>query len=144
MHQYNQAAHEKNLERQQSLESEMKQARQNLDHMRSMLIGGSGVSKPVQQLEKRHGVGLTLTRKDLPKFQLASSMNPPFPEEEKFDSEEHFLRTFEKVVYSAGMDIEQIWDRCANAAIGKRQDNASLQNSQLNIAYVNQPQWCSQ
>lgn len=111
MHQYNQAAHEKNLERQQSLESEMKQARQNLDHMRSMLTGGSGVSKPVQQLEKRHGIGLTLTRKDLPKFQLASSMNPPFPEEEKFDSEEHFLRTFEKVVYSAGMDIEQVWDR---------------------------------
>ncbi|KAG1436772.1 hypothetical protein G6F56_013415 [Rhizopus delemar] len=56
-------------------------------------------------------VGLTLTRKDLPKYQLASSIRLPFPNDEAFDSEEHFLRTFEKVVYSAGMDIELVWDK---------------------------------
>lgn len=112
MHQYNKAAHQKNPELQKSLESEMKQARQHINHLRSMLTEGSGDSQPMQQFDKRpNGFGLTLTRKDLPKYQLASSMNPPFPGEEKFDSEEHFLRTFEKVVYSAGMNIEQVWDR---------------------------------
>ncbi|KAI7898480.1 uncharacterized protein BX663DRAFT_555839 [Cokeromyces recurvatus] len=50
--------------------------------------------------------GLALSRKDLPKFQLATSLVRPFPNEEAFESVEHFLRTFEKVIESSGRQIE--------------------------------------
>ncbi|RCH88426.1 hypothetical protein CU097_006933 [Rhizopus azygosporus] len=56
-------------------------------------------------------MALTLARKDLPKYQITTSMNKPFPKEDSYDSEEHFLHTFERIVYSAGLDIEYVWDR---------------------------------
>ena len=54
-------------------------------------------------------VGLSLSRKDLPKFQLKTDVPRPFPQEEVFESAEHFLRTFEKILVSANMDIEKNW-----------------------------------
>ncbi|KAG1442990.1 hypothetical protein G6F56_010841 [Rhizopus delemar] len=58
-----------------------------------------------------HSFGLTLNRRDLPKFQLASSVLRPHPNEEVFESVEHFLRTFENVIESASMDIENAWKK---------------------------------
>ena len=54
-------------------------------------------------------VGLTLSRRDLPKFQLKTDSPRPFPSEEVFESAEHFLRAFEKILVSANMDIEKNW-----------------------------------
>ncbi|KAI7900039.1 uncharacterized protein BX663DRAFT_554484 [Cokeromyces recurvatus] len=53
--------------------------------------------------------GFAFSRKDLPKFQLATSLVRPFPNEEAFESVEHFLRTFEKVIESSGRQIELVW-----------------------------------
>ncbi|KAG2191771.1 hypothetical protein INT47_012821 [Mucor saturninus] len=55
------------------------------------------------------GGGLTLNRRDLPKFQLAASIIKPFPSEEVFESVGHFLRTFENVIESSSLDIEKVW-----------------------------------
>lgn len=56
-----------------------------------------------------NALGLTLNRRDLPKFQLASSVFKPFPSEEVFESVEHFLRTFEIVIESSSLRIEKVW-----------------------------------
>ena len=54
--------------------------------------------------------GLTLSHRDLPKFQLASSVVRPFPNEEAFESVEHFLKRFENIIEgSAYRDVEQVW-----------------------------------
>ncbi|EIE88990.1 hypothetical protein RO3G_13701 [Rhizopus delemar RA 99-880] len=54
--------------------------------------------------------GLTLSHRDLPKFQLASSVVRPFPNEEVFESVEHFLARFENIIKgSAYRDVEQVW-----------------------------------
>lgn len=55
--------------------------------------------------------GLTLSRRDLPKYQLLSNPHKPFPNEEAFESEEHFLRTFENVIFSSSQEIEKVWKR---------------------------------
>ncbi|EIE87751.1 hypothetical protein RO3G_12462 [Rhizopus delemar RA 99-880] len=54
--------------------------------------------------------GLTSSHRDLPKFQLASSVVRPFPNEEVFESVEHFLARFENIIKgSAYRDVEQVW-----------------------------------
>ena len=55
--------------------------------------------------------GIRLNRQDLPKFQLKSSNNKYFPKEEAYESVNHFLRSFEKVISSSGEEIEGIWKR---------------------------------
>lgn len=55
--------------------------------------------------------GLSLSRRDLPKYQLLSNNHKPFPNEEAFESDEHFLRTFENVIFSSSQDIEKVWKR---------------------------------
>lgn len=56
------------------------------------------------------GGGLTLNRRDLPKFQLASSALRPFGEhEEVFESVAHFIKTFENVIASSSQNIERVW-----------------------------------
>ncbi|CAO3695616.1 unnamed protein product, partial [Rhizopus stolonifer] len=62
-------------------------------------------------LSSDHSFGLTLNRRDLPKFQLASSVLRPHLNEEVFESVKHFLRTFESVIESASMDIENAWKK---------------------------------
>ena len=56
------------------------------------------------------GAGLTLSHRDLPKFQLANSVIRPFPGCEVFESVEHFLTTFENIVQgSTYRDVEKVW-----------------------------------
>ncbi|KAI8329033.1 hypothetical protein BD560DRAFT_441716 [Blakeslea trispora] len=55
--------------------------------------------------------GLSLSRRDLPKYQLLSNSHKPFPNEEAFESDEHFLRTFENVIDSSSQEIELVWKR---------------------------------
>lgn len=55
--------------------------------------------------------GIRLNRHDLPKFQLKPSNQKYFPKEESFESVNHFLRSFEKVVSSSGEDINVVWKR---------------------------------
>ena len=55
--------------------------------------------------------GIRLNRQDLPKFQLKSSNNKYFPKEDAYESVNHFLRSFEKVISSSGEEIENIWKR---------------------------------
>ncbi|CEP12410.1 hypothetical protein [Parasitella parasitica] len=57
------------------------------------------------------GAGISLSKRDLPKFQLKSAATKYFPGEESYDSVFHFLRIFEKVVSSSGNDVETVWKR---------------------------------
>ncbi|CAO3638289.1 unnamed protein product [Mucor fragilis] len=53
--------------------------------------------------------GLKISKRDLPKFQLEDNKAKPFPSEEAYRSVDHFLSEFEKIVYSSGQDIENVW-----------------------------------
>jgi hypothetical protein len=66
-------------------------------------------SKHTESSRNDNGLGLTLNRRDLPKFQLATSVFKSFPNEEVFESVEHFLRTFEIVIESSSLKIEKVW-----------------------------------
>lgn len=56
--------------------------------------------------------GLSLSHRDLPKFQLASSVVRPFPNSEVYESVEHFLQCFENIIEgSSYRDIEQVWKK---------------------------------
>ena len=55
------------------------------------------------------GENLALNRRDLPKFQLASSAVKAFPNEEVFESVDHYLRTFESILNSSSLDLEAQW-----------------------------------
>lgn len=50
--------------------------------------------------------GLKISKRDLLKFQLEDNKSKPFPHEQAYRSVDHFLSEFEKVVFSAGQDIE--------------------------------------
>ncbi|KAK4509772.1 uncharacterized protein ATC70_007074 [Mucor velutinosus] len=52
---------------------------------------------------------LALNRRDLPKFQLASAAVKAFPNEEVFESVDHYLRTFESILNSSSLDLEAQW-----------------------------------
>lgn len=111
---YNQATEQGDTLRQKVIEAEMKKAQESIAYFKKSIWSLKKICQDTEATATKKEiarVGLTLTRKDLPKYQLASSVRLPFPNDEAFDSEEHFLRTFEKVVYSAGMDIEMVWDK---------------------------------
>ncbi|KAI8635705.1 hypothetical protein BD408DRAFT_438748, partial [Parasitella parasitica] len=55
--------------------------------------------------------GISLSKQDLPKFQLRSSATKYFPNELTYDSIHHFLRSFEKVILSSGKSVEDVWRR---------------------------------
>jgi len=66
-------------------------------------------AEPVKEKSVRCS-GLTLSHRDLPKFQLASSVVRPFPGCEVFESVEHFLKTFENIVQgSSYKNVEEVW-----------------------------------
>ncbi|KAI8970723.1 hypothetical protein BDB01DRAFT_731428 [Pilobolus umbonatus] len=67
--------------------------------------------------------GLTLNRRDLPKFQLLSSTHRPFPNEEAFESDEHFLVEFENVIDSSSLRIEKVWKKFLPLCIPKGNDS---------------------
>ncbi|KAG1094667.1 hypothetical protein G6F40_012487 [Rhizopus arrhizus] len=49
---------------------------------------------------------------DLPKFQLATSVLRPFPNEEVFESVEHFLTKFENIIESSSyQSVEHVWKK---------------------------------
>lgn len=66
---------------------------------------GTGVNVPVV----KSTAGLSLSHRDLPKFQLASSVVRPFPNNEVFESVEHFLQRFENIIDGSTRDIEKVW-----------------------------------
>lgn len=55
--------------------------------------------------------GISLSKQDLPKFQLRSHATKCFPKEISYDSIHHFLRFFKKVISSSGKTIENVWRR---------------------------------
>ncbi|CAO0798843.1 unnamed protein product [Mucor circinelloides] len=55
--------------------------------------------------------GISLSKQDLPKFQLKSHATRYFPSEVAYDSIHHFLRSFEKVIMSSGKAVEDVWRR---------------------------------
>ncbi|EIE89635.1 hypothetical protein RO3G_14346 [Rhizopus delemar RA 99-880] len=56
--------------------------------------------------------GLSLSHRDLPKFQLATSVIRPFPNEEVFESVEHFLTKFENIIEgSSYQSVEHVWKK---------------------------------
>ncbi|CEP09772.1 hypothetical protein [Parasitella parasitica] len=57
----------------------------------------------------KKGECLALNRRDLPKFQLASSAVKAFPSEEVFESVDHYLCTFESILNSSSLDLETQW-----------------------------------
>ncbi|KAG2195429.1 hypothetical protein INT46_008462 [Mucor plumbeus] len=67
--------------------------------------------------------GLRLSKQDLPKFQLKSSTTKYFSKDESYESVNHFLRSFEKVISSTGEDIESIWRRYVPLTLPYELDN---------------------
>lgn len=67
--------------------------------------------------------GLRLSKQDLPKFQLKSSATKYFSKDESYESINHFLRSFEKVISSSGKDIENIWKRYVPLTLPYKLDN---------------------
>lgn len=59
--------------------------------------------------KRAKGESLALNRRDLPKFQLSSSAVKAFPNEEVFESVDHYLRTFESILNSSSLDLESQW-----------------------------------
>ncbi|CAO0789981.1 unnamed protein product [Mucor circinelloides] len=55
--------------------------------------------------------GISLSKQDLPKFQLKSNAKRYFPSEAAYDSIHHFLRSFEKAILSSGKAVENVWRR---------------------------------
>ncbi|KAK4519670.1 uncharacterized protein ATC70_009908 [Mucor velutinosus] len=55
--------------------------------------------------------GISLSKQDLPKFQLRSHATKYFPNEISYDSIHHFLRSFEKVISSSGKAVKNVWRR---------------------------------
>lgn len=53
--------------------------------------------------------GLSLSQKDLPKFQLSTDMSRPFPQDPCFESVDQFLRKWERTVSASVHDINQVW-----------------------------------
>ncbi|KAG1139120.1 hypothetical protein G6F37_013211 [Rhizopus arrhizus] len=74
-----------------------------------LALSGKLVSPVITPVKKE--IGLRLTQNDIPKFQLSSWPDIPFPGEKCYESVEHFLRSFEKVIYSAALDIQEVWRR---------------------------------
>ncbi|EIE82038.1 hypothetical protein RO3G_06743 [Rhizopus delemar RA 99-880] len=74
-----------------------------------LTLSGKLVSPAINPVKKE--IGLRLTQNDIPKFQLTSWPDIPFPGEKCYESVEHFLRSFEKVIYSAALDIQEVWRR---------------------------------
>jgi hypothetical protein len=70
------------------------------NHIHSLMKKGESASK----------AGIKLSKGDLPKFYLKTDHDASY-NGEKFDNVEHFLRTFEKVLYSANEDIQRDWFR---------------------------------
>lgn len=63
-----------------------------------------------QEVLGSRSAGLTLSHRDLPKFQHSSCVRLPFPDEEAFASVEHFLTRFKNIIKgSAYGDIELVW-----------------------------------
>ncbi|EPB90438.1 hypothetical protein HMPREF1544_02646, partial [Mucor circinelloides 1006PhL] len=67
--------------------------------------------------------GIRLSKQDLPKFQLKSSSTKYFPKDEAYESVNHFLRSFEKVISSSGESIESIWKRYISLTLPYELDN---------------------
>ena len=61
---------------------------------------------------------LALNRRDLPKFQLATSAVKAFPNEEVFESVDHYLRTFESILNSPSLDLETQWSKLLPLRMG--------------------------
>ncbi|KAL9548388.1 hypothetical protein MBANPS3_005696 [Mucor bainieri] len=57
----------------------------------------------------KRAVGLALNRTYLPKFQLAYSAVKALPNEEVFESVEHYFSTFESILNSSALDLETHW-----------------------------------
>ena len=71
-------------------------------------VFGGAASGPTDLGAK--SAGLNLSHRDLPKFQLSSCVRLPYPNEEAFESVEHFLVRFEAIIKgSAYRDIELVW-----------------------------------
>ncbi len=56
-------------------------------------------------------MGLTLNRRDLPKFQLATSAVRAFPNEEIFERVDLYLNTFESILNSSSISSKYQWAR---------------------------------
>ncbi|GAN11418.1 conserved hypothetical protein [Mucor ambiguus] len=67
--------------------------------------------------------GIRLSKQDLPKFQLKSSSTKYFPKDESYESVNHFLRSFEKVISSSGENVEAIWKRYIPLTLPYELDN---------------------
>lgn len=53
--------------------------------------------------------GLPMTRADVPKFQLVYQTEVYFPNEKRYESVDYFLRQFEKIMVSSGLQVSTVW-----------------------------------
>jgi hypothetical protein len=86
-------------------------AMEGIERTKRMLTKIQEYSSMMGKMDRSDDAGLTLNRRDLPKFQLVTSAIRPFPGYEVFESVEHFLREFEDVIASSSLTIERVWKR---------------------------------
>lgn len=84
---------------------------EEIERTKGMLTKIQEYSSMMGKMDRSDDAGLTLNRRDLPKFQLMTSAIRPFPAYEAFESAEHFLREFEDVIASSSLTIERVWKR---------------------------------
>ncbi|KAL0582168.1 hypothetical protein ABG067_008063, partial [Albugo candida] len=66
-----------------------------------------GDDETTKQAEKKHFI--SISRKDIPHFQLKSDIPVLFPNEIKFESVTLFLEVFESTLLSGNLDLENSW-----------------------------------
>ncbi|KAI8635828.1 hypothetical protein BD408DRAFT_463074 [Parasitella parasitica] len=85
---------------------ELREEVTNLEkHVKTLTAG----MKVHRNLKTSTAPGLKISKRDLPKFQLESHKAKPFPSEDSYKSVDHFLSEFEKIVFSSGQAIEDVW-----------------------------------
>lgn len=89
----------------------------------SVRLSNDKVTASVEATVGTGNGGIRLSKQDLPKFQLKSSSTKYFPKDESFESVNHFLRSFEKVISSSGENIELIWKRYVPLTLPYELDN---------------------
>lgn len=80
---------------------------ETMSHKEANLVATKNASS--SNREAHSSIGLRLTPNDMPRFQIHGDIQ--FPGKEAYDSVEHFLRAFEKVIYSSGLEIDSVWKR---------------------------------
>ena len=106
--------------RQEALSKLMKNKKTIVD-LKDYAAGIFKESVSKQGAAKARHESLALNCRNLPKFQLASSAVKAFPNEEVFESVDHYLRTFESFLNFSSLELETQWEKLLPLSMPNRE-----------------------